>query len=392
MRGVLLVIMLALPVHVLALSLNGIAEYKYLSNTQYIASIQVDSPRESLQALLESNNVITMSIVITADRIRDQSFRRHWVSGVMINTYGSNTLSAQDSPFLQWLFSLFDSNPSPFVFKRGDIIEIIYRESQGIAVTLNTINIFNSKSANGFNEALSVWIGNRPPSTLFKERLLGEIKDDQNELLIAEVGKLFPSASRVKYTSSYLLSAADKELEDKKPANITAAPLANIDLTAKPLDIPALIKPAIGIPGLSSSFDGTVEMGSASTTHDSVLEDIDIIPGETELQLLTERAEAELKARDAIMEYENIVRKIVASNAGYPAGAYDKHREGKVKLLLTITAAGRVRKASYVDKAKWRELNIEARSAAKTARLPKFPPEIITSTHQVSIIISFSRG
>jgi hypothetical protein len=111
-------------------------------------------------------------------KVSARGFGRKIAEGIRINNEKNNIESEKDK--LRIFMSLFKGS-----YKKGDIVRFDYHNSFGTRVSLNGKTLGTIKRSRDFYRLLvRLWVGERPPSSLFKQGIIGKNEDNYSiELL-----------------------------------------------------------------------------------------------------------------------------------------------------------------------------------------------------------------
>lgn len=194
---VALLILTSMPVmmsvaHASTLAPLGMAEYKRLNRSEFIAELSVPEEwvaqgAELAQRLIETNMPAQMKMTVTAQRLSARNFVNRWLEGMAVNNK-ANTL-ALEKETIQAFASAFKGR-----LLKGDRV-IISRKSNDLNVLVNGVSILSIPSKQGFSLLLSTWIGDVPLSSNFRRGILGQ--DSYGELMLrAEHLSVLPHRER----------------------------------------------------------------------------------------------------------------------------------------------------------------------------------------------------
>lgn len=382
MRMQIILVLLTLAQTAAALEVNGIAEYQTLGQSHYIATFLVAERSAEVDPLLDPGMPKRLELLINEPAMKPRWFSREWSQGVVINApYLLPDEAVEDDP-LDIFFQLI-SRSSGFILQAGDLITLDFSRELGTTVSLNNIVFINSPDEVLFNAILQVLIGPIPPSTLFKDRLLGLISDAQTKRLLKQREMHRVSSQRQREAQQYYLST-------RSPKKSTATGTAVIAITQAATTAGNKSTPAaeVQFQSITTAIDPEIILTIRPPTMPPAGLEAKNTGGR---EALLASAKKEATLRQHIIEYENRARSLIVTRAAYPARDYDQGREGKVRLLVTILSTGKIKKVKTIEKARSRDMNLEARSAAKRAKLPPFPDTISTSEINMSIVIAFKK-
>jgi TonB family protein len=137
----------------------------------YIAGMYLDSPfgQLSSEKALEHTNVMAFKII--RSRLSSRSWGKELIQGAVINN-SPELVAARAGSFkefssllIEWLYE-------------GDVLEI-RREPKGLSIYVNNVELAYITDTELFSVFLRAWIGDVPPSSEFKTRLLTGSANDK---------------------------------------------------------------------------------------------------------------------------------------------------------------------------------------------------------------------
>ncbi len=196
------------------LQLNGVSGYTSLGTQQFIAALYLETPSTNAEQVLQADTAIMLEMRISADRLSQRRFNRHWIESVTINS-DSQQMKKQINNFSR--FSKFFKGQ----LLRGDSVELEYNPQRGdVAVKLNSFTLGHIRSKAFFKLLLRSWIGDVPLSSEFRQELLSP--NTQNPQLLAYFNSLIPSTARLRETRGWNRPSPKKLAVNKHaPARIT---------------------------------------------------------------------------------------------------------------------------------------------------------------------------
>ncbi|MFD1215178.1 MULTISPECIES: TonB family protein [Microbulbifer] len=407
----LLLFATALTAHAAPL-LNGLALEQQFNNDQYIAAVYSERLSDDANTLLDNNMPRSLQVRIVADRLSARRFRNQWMEGIAINN-PSSILTGQADNMVTFA-NLFSGR-----LVAGDQLRVDFAAGSGTTtVSLNDVELGVIEDREFFNTLLRAWIGPVPPSTEFREQLLGAGRVGSG--LLATYEALTPAANRVAQVARMVdqREAANEE-DSSEPAaepkpekeSVAAANQPKPDLKA---DIPAPslaaigTAGAIGTPAPSKPAPARAEPKPPAETESAVAVSkpqplkptttrpnapADRISEQAEEEdLLEEEEEAPLTA-DMILArqiYHSVLLRHTFKSLRYPQRAQERGQEGSIRLNVTIDPSGNVLDIATVQESRYSTLNREAAEAVRRAApYPKKPPQLGKDEYEFTIPITF---
>ena len=363
------------------LQLNGSAIYEDLGKQQFVAALFVEDLSSNANSIQLQQSPKRMEVRI----INDYSKRRWlnlWMQSISINNdRESFSGSAQE---------VIDIMRAPrSAPKRGDVIEYLFDPDQGTSVRFNGTELITNYPPEVFNILLRTWIGPIPPSTAFKDQLLGNSIDMDADELLTDIQ---PQSSRVALAASWMAPA---------PEPIALEPVADEATTAA--DTPEA-EPQLAA---AESIAADPESTAAATDRAETLEVPEQIAAETEqiadnedtnLAATADTGEeqeeeiADFNVSEALAQrdYTPLVVAQIYKAIRYPNRAADKNQQGTVRIGVTIDRSGDLISAVITQESRYRLLNQAAHKAVKKAApFPQLPEEMKADNFEVNLPITF---
>jgi TonB family protein len=363
------------------LQLNGSAIYEDLGKQQFVAALFVEDLSSNANSIQLQQSPKRMEVRI----INDYSKRRWlnlWMQSISINNdRESFSGSAQE---------VIDIMRAPrSAPKRGDVIEYLFDPDQGTSVRFNGTELITNYPPEVFNILLRTWIGPIPPSTAFKDQLLGNSIDMDADELLTDIQ---PQSSRVALAASWMAPA---------PEPIALEPVADEATTAA--DTPEA-EPQLAA---AESIAADPESTAAATDQAETLEGPEQIAAETEqiadnedtnLAATADTGEeqeeeiADFNVSEALAQrdYTPLVVAQIYKAIRYPNRAADKNQQGTVRIGVTIDRSGDLISAVITQESRYRLLNQAAHKAVKKAApFPQLPEEMKADNFEVNLPITF---
>lgn len=363
------------------LQLNGSAIYEDLGKQQFVAALFVEDLSSNANSIQLQQSPKRMEVRI----INDYSKRRWlnlWMQSISINNdRESFSGSAQE---------VIDIMRAPrSAPKRGDVIEYLFDPDQGTSVRFNGTELITNYPPEVFNILLRTWIGPIPPSTAFKDQLLGNSIDMDADELLTDIQ---PQSSRVALAASWMAPA---------PEPIALEPVADEATTAA--DTPEA-EPQLAA---AESIAADPESTAAATDQAETLEGPEQIAAETEqiadnedtnLAATADTGEeqeeeiADFNVSEALAQrdYTPLVVAQIYKAIRYPNRAADKNQQGTVRIGVTIDRSGDLISAVITQESRFRLLNQAAHKAVKKAApFPQLPEEMKADSFEVNLPITF---
>lgn len=339
-----------------ALEITGIASFSELGDEIYLAALY--SEANDPAALFADSSERKMEIRFI-DRMSKRRWATHWMQSIAINNDRDSLVNAVDE--LSQILSSFADNLLP-----GDRVEIYFSPDLGTAIRINGITLANGKSTQAFNLFLSSWIGPVPPSSQFKNILLGRDSSVVNSSAVnsERFAAIGPTPSRIAavaaWTTGAIPSAASQPAEsDPGAPTDTAAsddPVVRTGATQRKSTAPAPQSPRL------QRFEESKKTG----------------PDLSATTILAQQ------------EYSTDLIHTIYSKLQYPSVAVKRGQEGTVRASLRVARDGSLRSMRLFNESMHNVLNREAvRAIEATFPFAPIPPAIREVPLEIMVPITF---
>ncbi|AOE50061.1 chalcone isomerase family protein [Kangiella sediminilitoris] len=192
------------------LQLNGLGVHTELRNEWFLDALYLASTTDDAEDAVTSPGAKRMELRVLADSLSGRRLKRFWVERIKNNNEASNVLAnAKD---VRDFATLMDQD-----LVRGDIVTVDLIPGVATLVNINGSEI-GRISPEVFPLVLRTWIGDRPPSTDFKEAMLGDASSVQRSELINRFSSIQPSPDRVARFDQAAVAAAEEEERKRQEA------------------------------------------------------------------------------------------------------------------------------------------------------------------------------
>ena len=345
------------------LSLNGSAIYKDLGKQQFVAGLFVDTLQDNASTIQLEDSPKRMEV-----RMLNNYSKRRWLN-LWMQSISINNDRESFSGSAQEVIDIMQAPKS--APQKGDVIEYIYHPKQGTSMRFNGTELVSNYPKNVFNILLRTWIGPIPPSTTFKDQLLGlETTEEVGE---AErlLSSIQPTSSRVALAASWIAV----------PVIVEAAPEPEAEIIAKVAASPA---PEVDTDSLPAEPSGeSIEL--ANISEPTVEEQAEQAAKAAEEEIEFNVAEA-LAQRD----YTPLVVAQIYKSITYPNRAVQKNQQGTVRIGLVVDRSGELLSVTATQESDYRLLNQAALKAVrKAAPFPDLPEGIRADSFELNLPITF---
>lgn len=363
--------------------LNGVAVHRELGKEQFVAGLYISTLSNSSNAILLSQEDKRLQVRILVSQLSNRRFKRMWIEGMAINA-SSQELKKHARNMASY------SNLLKIKMVAGDIFTVD-RSNSIVSISVNGTLLGEIEDPSFFDLLLRTWIGPVPLSSDFRQSLLtnGDIDSD----MLARFEDTRPSDERIA-----LIGEAVRAKRSEQPAAQIASSGPNIEALSLTTSISAPKtaapenKVAIAAPKITASTPTPEPKPKPTPTPQP--EQIVLAPAEEELDesIFDDSDEDEFTAEGLLKEqlYYSQLAKYTHRYLKYPQKAWDRGREGNVRLRVTIDRDGQVRNTEVVSEALYRSLNREATKAVKRAApYPSIPDEIGGDEYTFTFRIAF---
>lgn len=366
------------------LILNGSTVYSDLGRDQFVAALYTETVHNNPQVIETLDSEKRMEV-----RILNNYSKRRWIN-LWMQSISINNSRENFSDSAEELIALMQAAKS--APQKGDILEYLFSPQSGTSMRFNGTELISDLSGEVFGLLLRTWIGAIPPSTSFKEELLGNQRNQQARDLLEN---LTPDKQRIALAASWIVpepveQEAPKQEPSKQEAKPIAAPVSVPTTAPKPIQTAALNKaPIKELKPVSVSEDAAPNQVAAnenSISDQSISEITDNQAAEEPEEEIDFNVIEALAQRD----YTPLVVQKIYQNISYPSRAVSKNQQGTVRVAIKISRTGELESALTTQESRHSSLNKAALKAVeKAAPFPTLPEEITADSFELSIPITF---
>ena len=349
------------------LPMNGLASYVKLRKEYYIGALYLESLSEESVSFNFSGKK-RMEVLVTIDKWSPRRFANDWSQALLINN-DQELLNEFSEQILD-----FTDLPKDNLIA-GDLITIDRDSQAGTIIYINGVSALKIADARFFDLLLNVWIGQRPPSSDFKNTILTLPTDQAATSLLTRFESTKATEARTQQVAKWFVVAAPK---------IVAAPAPVIEEESSALPPPDFDT------GVTAKRIQTTAAVAATTVATAVVEEAVTIPEpapEPEIETPTLASEPvtevpEIEApqvivadQDALLRtYRSNAIKLTYLNTNYPSRSISSNHQGLIKLRIKLDRSGEIIEIIEEEQSKYRLLNNAALTAVKkTAPYPEIP-------------------
>ncbi len=397
------------------LPLNGLAAYVQLRKEYYIGGLYLESLSQDSGSTFNFSGRKRMEMRITIDKWSPRRFAQQWNQLILIN----NDQESLDE-FADQILAFIDMPKDDLI--NGDRITIDLDPERGTTVYLNGNKAFTARNNAFFDILLNTWIGQRPPSSDFKNDILTLPTDTEGTELLTRYENHTTDKSREKKVAAWVKPAksSSKPTRAASTSSTTsvAPPSSDTAVTAKrsskaaPVAVavaaPVVSQPKVAAPKPAIELEKP-KLASAPPPAPAPKKEepkpepkpepkAKPAPAKKEEKVAAAKpapAKPAVSAEDAeqaklMKVYRSNVLKLTYLNTQYPKRAMDFKQEGLVVVKITVRRDGKLVDLTETTKSKHKLLNNAARKAVKkTAPYPEVPKDLEGETIEVSMPFNF---
>ena len=203
------------------LILNGSTIYTDLGRDQFVAGLYMETAQNNPDIIQVMDSEKRMEV-----RILNNYSKRRWVNlwmqSISINNSRENFLGSAEE-----LIALMQAPKS--APKEGDVLEYLFSPESGTSMRFNGTALISGLSGEVFGLLLRTWIGAIPPSTSFKEELLGNQRNSTARDLLQSIT---PDKRRIALAASWILPEPVKTVPKKAKTKKSVPPKQELQLAS----------------------------------------------------------------------------------------------------------------------------------------------------------------
>lgn len=184
------------------LELNGVGVHSELRKEWFLNALYLTSKTDDAEDAVSTPGIKRMELRVLADSLSGRRLKRFWIERIKNNNEASNVLANAKS--VRDFANLMEND-----LVAGDIVTIDALPSATV-VSINGSEVGRTE-ADAFPLILRTWVGNRPPSSEFKEAILGDVSSVQRSELIARLNTIQPSQARIAMFDTAAIKAREEE-------------------------------------------------------------------------------------------------------------------------------------------------------------------------------------
>ena len=376
------------------LALNGSSIYSDLGKDQFAAALYLETRQQNSQVIQSMPGEKRMEVRILNNYSKRRWFNL-WMQSISINNSRENFADSAEE--LVALMQAPKSAP-----QKGDLVEYISSHERGTSMRFNGTELIAGLSSEVFDLLLYTWIGAIPPTTVFKDEILGLRPNAQATTLLTTVNT---APERVALAASWMAPAKPKPAAAPKPTLAEAEKAEQIAPVTPEEVAPTAAIVAATAPPVSSDQDAIPAQPPQSedqlgSTAQLAAGDGDAI-NETEESANSETApQDDIDADDnidfsveealAMRDYTPLIVQKIFKKITYPGRAIDRGQEGTVRMAVLINKQGLIEKVTVTQESRYSALNKAAvRAVERAAPFPEIPDAINADLFELTVPITF---
>ena len=364
----------------LALELNGVAPFSELGSEIYLAALQLDARTSDENALFSDTRERKMEVRFSSPMSK-RRWVTNWMQSIAINNNRDSLVESAEE--LSQILSAFADNLAP-----GDTVEIHFVPGKGTDIRINGTTLASGKSGRIFNLFLSSWIGQVPPSSSFKDALVGIEDSSANQ---GRFAALTPSPARVAAVKAWV---EEEETNEETPAEEAAPQVAADEMPSPPrIDKPEpAVAPPAAPPVVAEAPAPEPTPEPAAAPPKAIDEAPQPAAAEAPAPATEDDGDVDLSVEAILAQQEystGLIRQIYG-NVKYPAISVKRGQEGTVRVSLIVARSGAIASLRLLDESKYGALNKEAvRAIEAAAPFNPLPNAIREAQLEIVVPISF---
>ena len=381
------------------LVMNGSSVYSDLGKDQFAAALYLETQQQNPSIAHSMQGEKRMEVRVLNNYSKRRWFNL-WMQSISINNSRENfSESAQD---LMTLMQAAKSAP-----QKGDLIEYLSSPDKGTSMRFNGTELVADLPADVFGLLLNTWIGSIPPTTSFKDEILGK---QRNPTAVELLETVTTAPERVSLAASWILPPEPKAVAAvakvkpkpaiKKTSKAKAATPAKLQDTPAPVATKP-ITPVTAIAATSAVADTkqgatkdqlTSDANTSVSKGDDHTETSDAAAGEDSEAVTGSEDEADFSITEALAmrDYTPLVVQAIYKKISYPSRAIDRGFEGTVRMVIVVSQSGALEKVTVAQKSRHSILNKAAiKATERAAPFPALPAALNTDEFEITVPITF---
>lgn len=357
------------------LTMTGLASYEELNRPYYIGALYMDIPLSDSEVILNSQGERRMEMKVTARSWSPRRFSMQWTQAMILNV-DPGKLEKHDDAFVQ-----FNNLPKESL-KYGDVIVVESNKKGQTSISVNDTEIIFIENPGFFEVLLSTWIGRKPPSSDFKQAMLGNIDSS----LMAEFESMSPSQERVEQVAAWM--DEDEKSEDDKPVVVVTN--SKTEKAAEAVAASTATAATVAAVSEKSEQKAPVEEKAAEAKPVQVAMAQPEPEPEDDFEDMIDPEIFRIQQATLLKLYKSSVIKRTLRQVEYPKVSVRRGQEGKVLLDITVDRKGQIKSIYAKEEARFKLLNEAAIAAVNAAgEFPAVPAALEGSEVTVTVPVTF---
>ena len=376
------------------LVMNGSSVYSDLGKDQFAAALYLETLQKNPSIAHSMQGQKRMEVRVLNNYSKRRWFNL-WMQSISINNSRETfSKSAQD---LITLMQAAKSAP-----QKGDFIEYLSSPDQGTSMRFNGTELVADLPAEVFGLLLNTWIGAIPPTTSFKDEILGK---ESNPAAVELLETVVTDPQRVTLAASWTLPPEPVVVSKVKPkAAIEKNLKAKATVPAKPKVTPAPLENKLPeVATAVAAIAAVISKSAAAKQQSAVAKSTAAIANSKNSDLAKTTAEATLASNDAedevdfsitealtMRDYTPLVVQQIYKKISYPSRAIDRGYEGTVRMAIVVSKSGALENVTVAQESKHSILNKAAiKATERAAPFPELPADLNTDHFEITVPITF---
>lgn len=394
------------------LVLNGSSVYSDLGKNQFAAALYLETPQKNPDSVHSMEGERRMEVRVLNNYSKRRWFNL-WMQSISINNSRETfSKSAQD---LITLMQAAKSAP-----QKGDFIEYLSSSTQGTSMRFNGTELVADLPVEVFGLLLNTWIGAIPPSTNFKQEILGNQRHPEAMQLLETVTT---DPQRKTLAASWILPPKPKTVKVAVKPAIKKAPKAKAVAAVKPKEKATLspvtavaekvavtetIKEAVKETTKEATKEATInKMAAAKPTADvtrSASAALSKAASTKTAAIETATSDKEVATNAdsedeldfsvaealAMRDYTPLVVQKIYKKISYPSRAINRGFEGTVRMAIVVSKTGALESATIAQASNHSILNKAAiKATERAAPFPELPAALNIDQFEITVPITF---
>lgn len=387
------------------LVMNGSSIYADLGKDQFAAALYLETQQQNPGITHSMQGQKRMEVRVLNNYSKRRWFNL-WMQSISINN--SREIFSDSAQDLITLMQAPKSAP-----KRGDFIEYLSSPDRGTSMRFNGTELVAGLPSEVFGLLLNTWIGAIPPTTSFKNEILGKqsnpeavallktITTDPQRVNLAASWILPPEPAAVAVTESVTKAKpviaknpkaekATAAIAAKSVAPATAVAATSANIGTKPIapegqnEEQTKVQSSAPKPIADTDNAGSKSGSLAKTSVETVAADPEINAD------IEDEVDFSITEALAMRDYTPLVVQKIYKKISYPSRAIDRGLEGTVRMSIVVSKSGTLEKVTVAQKSRHSILNKAAiKATERAAPFPELPAALNTDHFEITVPITF---